>query len=132
MIRLSIACLVALAAAMAVAWKLGGTQGAGVLAGFALGAGFSGLTVLYQRHVLLTRPSKAFHAFFVCFFLKLAVLLTSALTFRFVEAAAQRADWKTFLIAFAAAVLVVVPLGLLDVLAKLRERQAATASTPSR
>lgn len=124
MIRLSLASTVALVAAAVVAWRLGGAEGAGVLAGFLLGAGFSGLTVLYQRHTLLTAPERALKVFAVCFLAKLAVVLMGALAFRYVEAAAARADWRTFLIAFAAAVAVVLPFGLLDVLQVLRRRAA--------
>jgi len=132
MIRLSIASLAGFAAAVVAAWRLGGTLGVGVLAGFLLGAGFSGLTVLFERHVLLTNPSRALQAFVVCFLAKLAVLLSGALAFRFLEAAAARVDWRSFLVAFAAAVAVVLPIGLLDVLSILRRRGAGHVASPNR
>lgn len=130
MTRLSIACLAALAVAAVVAWRLGGTLGTGVLAGFALGAGFSGLGMLYQKHVLATRPERALVAFSISFLAKLFVLLVGALAFRYVEAAAVRVDWRSFLVAFAAAVAVVLPLGSLDLLSGLR-RTAAEHELPA-
>ncbi len=126
MIRLSLGSLAALAVALAVAWRLGGTLGAGVVAGFLLGAGMSGLGVLYERHLLLTRPERALTAFVVAFLAKLAVLVLGAVAFRFIEAAAMRVDWRSFLIAFAAAVAVVLPLGTLDAMRSFK-RHVGTA-----
>jgi uncharacterized membrane protein len=122
MIRLTLASLTVFAVAAILAWRLGGALGGGVLAGYLLGAGFSGLGVLYQRHTLLTRPEATFQAFTVAFLAKLVVLVLGALTFRFVEVAAARADWRSFLIAFAVAVAVIVPLGSFDLLQALRRR----------
>ncbi len=126
MIRLSLGSLAALAVALAVAWRLGGTLGAGVVAGFLLGAGMSGLGVLYERHLLRTRPERALTAFVVAFLAKLAVLILGGVAFRFIEAAAMRVDWRSFLIAFAAAVAVVLPLGTLDAVRSFK-RQVGTA-----
>ena len=114
MIRLTIATLVGAIAAAVVAWRLGGSLGGGVLAGFLLGAGMSGLGVLYQRHVLLTQPSKSMQAVVVSFIAKLVAVLLGALAFRYIEAAGALADWRAFLVAYAVAVLVVLPLGTLD------------------
>jgi len=114
MLRLSLATLLGLAAAALVAWRLGGTAGTGVLAGFTLGAGMSGLGALYQRHQLRVRPDRVLAATAVSFLAKLVALLVGALAFRYVDAAAARADWRAFLVAFAAAVVVVLPLGVLD------------------
>ena len=132
MIRLSIASLAALAVAAVVAWRLGGTLGSGVLAGFLLGAGFSGLGMLYQRHVLLTRPERAFIALGISFLAKLLVLLIGGLAFRYVEAAAARADWRSFLVSFVTAVAILLPLGSLDLLASLRRRGTGTHTAQSR
>ncbi len=88
MIRLSIATIVGAIAAAVVAWKLGGTVGGGVLAGFLLGAGLSGLGVMYQRHTLIYRPHQAMQALAISFLAKLAGLLIGALAFRYIEAAA--------------------------------------------
>lgn len=114
MMRLSLTSLLALAVAAVVAWRLGGRLGAGVMAGFLLGAGMSGLGVLYQRHVLLTRPDRTLMALAVSFLAKLVVVLLGALAFRYVEPVARTADWQSFLVAFAAAVGVILPIGAIE------------------
>ena len=130
MIRLSLVTLAGLGVTCVVAWRLGGTVGTGCLLGFLLGAGMCGLGVLHQRHVLLTQPSKSMQALAVSFLAKLIVLVSGALVFRFVEAAAARADWRSFLITFAAAVAIVLPLGTFDA-ARAFEKKLRTAEPPT-
>ena len=126
MIRLTIATIVGALAAAVLAWRMGGSLGGGVLIGFLLGAGMTGLGVLYQRHMLLYRPSGAMQALVVSFLAKLAVLLMGALAFRYIEAAGQRADWRSFLVAFAAAVAIILPLGTMDA-SRIARRRAEAA-----
>lgn len=133
MIRLSLALSFGLVAAVLVAWRLGGALGGGVLAGFLLGGGIGGLGVLWQRHVLATRPERAMHSVALAFGAKLLALGMGALAFRYLDAAALRADWRSFLVAFAAVVALVVPLGAADaarVLA-LRPRRTAAGTPPA-
>lgn len=101
MTRISL--LAALGALVAgwVAWSVGGVVGGGILAGYLFGAGLSGLGVLYQQHTLRTRPELAFHAFTIALFVKFVGMVLGAVAFRFVPAAAARADWRSFLVAFA-------------------------------
>lgn len=115
MSRLTAASLVGLAVAGFVAWRLGGALGGGVLAGFLLGASLSGLGCLHQRHVLRTRPEHVMQAVAATFALKLVVLVLGGLAFRYLEPAAARVDWRGFLVAYAAAVALVLPFGALDV-----------------
>lgn len=129
MTRISITSLLACSVAVLVALRLGGPQGNGVLMGFGAGAGISGLGVLYQRHVLLTRPELALRVFTLLFLAKLLALMAGGLVLRYVETAAQRADWKTFLVSFAAAVAVIVPVGSIEALRTLKSR--SLARTPS-
>ena len=129
MIRSSLATLAALGVAAVVAWRLGGTLGAGCLAGFFLGAAFTGLGSLYQRHMLLTRPERALFAMVVAFLAKLAVVVMGTLTFRFVEVAAERVDWRSFAVAFAAAVAVLLPLGTLDAASAAKRRESRGGSS---
>jgi hypothetical protein len=129
MIRLTIGTVLGAIAAGVVAWKLGGALGGGVLAGFGLGAGISGLGAMYQRHILLTQPQRSLQAVSISFLAKLAALLIGALAFRYIEAAGQRADWRSFLVAFAVAVLIVLPLGTLDA-AKAVRRRSESAGSP--
>lgn len=109
--RLILAVLAALVVALVVAQRLGGTLGAGVLLGYLLGAGLSGLSTLYTAHVARTRPERALGAAAVGFLAKLAALLLGALAFRYLEPVAARADHRSFLIAFVAAVAIILPLG---------------------
>lgn len=125
MIRLTIGTAIGALLAVAIAWNLGGALGGGVIAGFCLGAGIAGLGVMYQRHVLLTAPHRSFQALGISFIAKLAALLMGALAFRYIEAAGARADWRAFLVAFAVAVLIVLPLGTLDAASVVRRRAKA-------
>jgi len=129
MTRLSLALLAALAAALACSARLGGALGNGVLAGYLAGAGLSGLSFLYQRHTLATRPERALSASVIGFLVKLATLLLGALAFRFIEPAGARVDWRGFVIAFAAAVALVLPLGTWIAVQERRQRAAGRVGT---
>jgi hypothetical protein len=109
MTRLIVAMLAALVVALVCASRLGGALGGGVLAGFSLGAGLSGLTFLYLRHVIMTRPERALNAAVLGFLFKLGALLAGGLAFRYIAAAGERADWRSFLVAYAAVVALVLP-----------------------
>lgn len=122
--RLLAVVVAAFVAALVLASELGGALGGGVLAGYLLGAGLSGLSFLYTRHVLATRPAGALQASVLGFLVKLAALLLGALAFRFVEAAGARADWRSFLIAYAAAVALVLPFGTWAAVQEQRRRLA--------
>ncbi|MEX1024935.1 MAG: hypothetical protein WD226_07645 [Planctomycetota bacterium] len=120
MIRTSIAALIGAPIALLVAWELGGRMANGVVAGFLLGAGMTGLGVLYQRHALLHRPKQAFTALGVSMLAKLAVLLLGAMAFRYLEPAAARADWRAFVVAFAASTALLIAFGSWDLAATMR------------
>lgn len=121
--RLILAVLAALAVALLCASRLGGALGNGVLAGYLLGAGLSGLSFLYLRHVLATRPARVLQANVTGFLVKLGALLFGALAFRFIEPVGARADWRSFVIAYAAAVALVLPLATWAALQEQRERE---------
>lgn len=106
-----LASLLATAAALFVSAGLEGVERTGVNAGFFLGSGIAGLGLLYQRHTFLHRPERAFVASLVAFQAKLVFLVLGFLAFRYVEAAAALVDWRTFAIAYTAAVLVLLPIG---------------------
>ena len=61
-------------------------------------------------------------AFALAFGAKLVAVLLGSLAFRFVEPCARRADWRSFLVAFAFAVVVVLPFGTLDATRALRKK----------
>jgi len=124
MMRLSLASFLGFAVAALVAWQLEGRLGAGVLGGFLLGAGMSGLGVLYQRHMLITRPKQVLTALVVSFLAKLVALLLGALAFRFIPELAEIADWRSFLVAFAGAVALVLPVGTWEAARVLKRHEA--------
>ena len=105
-----------------------GALGGGVLAGYLLGAGLSGLSFLYQRHVLATRPERALHASVLGFLVKLGALLFGALCFRYLPGASERVDWRSFLVAYAAAVALVLPLATWIAVQEQRQRRAMGAA----
>jgi len=117
----------ALAAALVCASRLEGAQASGVIVGTLMGSGLSGLSFLYQRHVLLTRPEKVMQAAVVGFLVKLSTLLLGALAFRFVEPAGARVDWVTFVVAYGASVALVLPLATHLALREQRRRAAHAA-----
>lgn len=129
MMRLSLSSLLGFVLAAVVAWQLGGRVGNGVLAGYLLGAGMSGLGVMYQRHMLLTRPERMLTALVVSFLAKLVALLLGGLAFRFIPQVAEIADWRSFLIAFAAAVALVLPVGTWEAARVLKRRTSALDPT---
>ncbi len=131
MIRLTTATLAALCVASVVASQLGGTTGVGVMVGFLLGAGCTGLGALFQRHILATAPSRSLHAFVLAFVGKLAVVVVGALIFRYMDSVAVRVDWRAFLVAYAASVAILLPVGSLDAITVLRHK-AADSNTPAK
>lgn len=122
LMRSSLISALAVAVAAVVAWRLGGRLGAGTLAGFLLGAGASGLGVLYLGHTMRFRPERTMQALLAAFLAKLGLLVAGALAFRYVAAASERVDWKGFVVAFAAAAALILPLGAWETLAGLRSR----------
>jgi len=126
--RLILIVLVALVAALVLAARLGGALGGGVLLGYTLGAGLAGLSTLHVRHVARTRPAKALSALTLGFLVKLGAMVLGGLAFRYIPAAAERADYKSFLVAFAATVAVVMPFGIWSALHE--RRKSATAPSP--
>ena len=100
--RLTVATLVGAAAAGLVAFSLGGREGTGVMAGYLLGASLSGFGAAWQLHLLRRGSDKVFVATVSVFLLKLAVILAAALALRYLEPVARVAEWRSFLVAFAA------------------------------
>jgi hypothetical protein len=112
--RLIVVVLAALVVALACALRFGGPLGGGVIAGYLLGAGMSGLSVLYTLHLLSTRPQRVLTGQVLGFLALLGALLLGTLAFRYVPSAAERADWRAFSISFALAGVLVLLLGTLE------------------
>ena len=100
--------------AAVVGWFVGGPSGLGVFLGFLLGAGLAGLAVAWQAHCLQYRPERVTRAQMEGFAIKLGSVALFALAFRFVEPLAASVSWRSFLLAFAAAAVIVLPLSTLD------------------
>ena len=79
-----------------------------------------------MRHTMRVRPALSLHAFALTFVLKLLVLVAGVLVFRYLEPAAARADWRSFLVSFAAAVAILSPIGSLDAVRVLRKSGGAS------
>lgn len=120
--RLLVVVLAALVVALVCAARFGGALGGGVLAGYLLGAGLAGLSVLYQMHLLATRPARAMTASVLGFLVLLLALLFGGLSFRFLAPVAERADWRSFLITFALAGVLVLPFGTHEAVRHHRRR----------
>jgi len=132
MLRLTLAAFSAFLAVLWLALRLGGAQGGGALAGYLLGAGLSGLGFLYQVHVLATRPARALAAQVTVFLVKLGALLMGACAFRYVGLLAERVDWQAFVIAYAAAVALILPLAAAEAVRQQRVRSLTRpVQTPS-
>lgn len=132
MIRLLVAACLALVLAALIAARLGGTLGTGVLSGYLAGAGLSGLSVLYQGHVLARRPARALGASVLGFLVVLFAMLAGTLTLRFVEEVGARSDWRSFAVAFAAAGALLLPLGTWEAVRHEKRRVAAPAGAVTR
>lgn len=120
--RLLVVVLAALVVALACAARFGGALGGGVLAGYLLGAGLAGLSVLYQMHLLATRPERAMAASVGGFLVLVLALVFGGLSFRYLAPVAEHADWRAFLVSFAAAGVLVLPLGTHEAVRHHRRR----------
>jgi hypothetical protein len=116
MTRTLITTLLSLSAAAYIAWSMGGVLGAGVLIGGLGGASAASVGVLLQVNIAKTAPKRLFGAMVAAFMIKMFAALAGALAFRFVEAAAARADWQTFLISFALSAVIVMMAGIFDLM----------------
>jgi hypothetical protein len=116
MSRTLITTLITLSAAAFVAWSMGGVEGAGVLIGGLGGASAASVGILLQINISKTAPKRLFGAMVAAFFIKMFAALAGALAFRYVEVAAARADWQTFLISFALSALIVMMAGIFDLM----------------
>jgi hypothetical protein len=118
--------LIGLAVAGSLAWWVGGSSGTGVLSGFVTGALVAGLCVAWQRRVLASNPARMLHAAVAGFLIKLAAVLAGSLALRFMDAEAVIADWRTFLVSFAAAAVLVSIPGTIENVHKFGRPRAST------
>ncbi len=103
--------LAGLALAAFVAVRLGGTLGNGVMIGALSGAAVALTLVSWCQRTAREAPAKLLGAVVGSFLIKLALLLAAALVLRFFEPVAAVADWRGFLVAFAATASLCMTLG---------------------
>ncbi len=120
--RTSLAIFLGLPAACVVGWSMGGALGAGAVCGFCAGAVLGGISLAWLAHTVRTRPDGALGAFVAGFAAKLGVLLAAALVLRYVEPAAARVDYRSFLLAFTVAICLLLVVGLPDATRARKER----------
>ncbi|MEZ6017000.1 MAG: hypothetical protein R3F49_17915 [Planctomycetota bacterium] len=126
MSRTHLACLVVIAVAVAIGAQWGGRVGVGTASGALLGG-----AVALASHGLLGRSLKAefetaLAALLGAAALKLLVLFAAWAALTFVPALGQVADVAAFLLAYAAAILVVLGVGSFDHLRALAPKASAT------
>ena len=116
----SLGALIGLAAALSVAWRLGGAAGGGVmlgaLAGLTVALGFA----LLLRDALERAPRRLTALVAASLLTKLALLVGGTLALRYVEAAAARWDWRAYGVAFAASIVLVTAPGTLGAIRQAR------------
>lgn len=102
-----LATLAALPAAAAIAWRLGDARGVGVLLGVTLAIAITVIGWLAQERALGAAGSNAngmMTAFALTFLVKLFVVALGAVILRMHDGLGAQADWRAYLLGFAAAV----------------------------
>jgi hypothetical protein len=122
--------LVLLALAAGLAWFLGGRDGVGVMSGFLCGAAIAGVSLGLQRKIALERPRFLVHAVFAGFLLKAFALLGLTLLVALVPAIAAACNPVAFLLAFAAAALLILLPATFDMLKLVSPARAAVGRLP--
>ena len=116
--------LAGLAGAALLAFRRGGAQGTGVLAGYLGGAALTGALLARQRRVLVSAPQRALQSLVEGFLAKLAAVVLATLAILFVPGLREACNLATFLLAFAAAVLCVLLPGTYENARILKQRRA--------
>jgi hypothetical protein len=112
--KTTVGLLLGLGAAVAVAWRVGGAVGMGVVMGYMLGGALAALGGQWQAHWMRVRPKRALQAQVEGFLAKLLALVLAGLLFRFGPDIGEQVDWRGFLVAYAAAVALLLPLTTWD------------------
>jgi len=129
MTRMIVGIIAGLGLAALVAAQLEGTVATGVISGYLFGASVGALGASWTGHVARVQPAKVLHSHMVSFLFKIVGVLLGALSLAFVPAAAEIADWKSFIVAYAAASMITLILGSLDINRALKEHASMPAPT---
>lgn len=117
MTRTLLCLLIAAPIAGVVSWQMGGiatARGTGVLVGLVVGALVSLWGMYFQRHTLKHRPEKFSNVVVIDFVVRLVVVLAGAIVLTSLPTAAERCDWRAFLLTFASISLLVLTFGTAD------------------
>lgn len=127
-----IVALLCVVAALAAGTSLGSALGRGVWLGASVGTilGYGGASL--QRWALTSAPGKVWHAVALVWFAKLAAVTTGAVVLRYAERAAEWADWRSYLISFAAAATLVTFASTMDNVRTLSLGRSATRLAAAR
>lgn len=123
--------LIGLAAALALAFAIGGRTGAGVFAGFTAGAAVALSSSLAQRRLAAARPELVLHLIGAGFVAKIFLLLGLTLCVRFVEPIAASLEWRAFVLAFAGATFALMPVTTSELLRLVAPSASQSATRPS-
>lgn len=126
MTRTTLATLATLVVAAIVAVQVGGRVGMGITVGVLCGSSVSMLGAAWQRHTFRTRPERGLQAVVEIFLFKLVFVLIGALSFRYLEAASARADWRAFLVAFVATAAIVQTVSVFENVRLLKNSSGAS------
>ncbi len=130
MIRTTLATLAVLIGGGILASQMGGREGMGIAAGLLCGTSVSALGSTWQRHNFTHRPKRAFQSVIETFLFKMVFVMLGALSFRYIEAAAARADWRSFLLAFVAAAFIIQTVSVSENVALLRGSSSDKSDAP--
>ncbi|MCK6446363.1 MAG: hypothetical protein L6Q99_08225 [Planctomycetes bacterium] len=124
--------LVGCAAAAGLGAWLGGSYdaavGRGVIGGFVAGAAVALASGLVQKRITRQKPALLVHVLGGGFVVKIFALLALTLAVRFLAPLAESFEWRAFVLAFAAAVLVLLPCTAWELL-RLTQSSAPTRNS---
>lgn len=113
-----------LVAAASLAALLRGAPGMGVLTGYVAGAAVTSALLVRQRRVLASSPRRALQTMVEGFLAKLGAIVALTAAILLVPGLRDRCDLAATLVAFGAAVLIVLLPGTFENARLLRERRA--------
>ena len=116
--------VIGFATAALCAQAVGGSRGAGIVAGFVAGTLVAAVCVGWQRNVVRTAPERALNTLVLGFLVKLAVVVVAALAFVVSSALRETLQPGTFLLAFGGASLCVLLPGTVENARLLRGESA--------
>lgn len=107
-----------------------GALGMGIVTGFLAGAGVALSSAVLQKRIAARRPALLVHVLGGGFLIKIFALLALTLCVRFIAPLGAGIEWRAFMLAFAAAVLGLLPCTAWELL-RLTQDRAPTRAMPT-